>query len=300
MDRFDAMSVLLAVAEAGSLSAGARRLGTPLATVSRKVGELERHLGTRLLLRSSRGLALTEEGRAFVAASRRILDDLEAAEREAAGDFGALRGGFHVTAPVEFGQRHLLPVVLGFLTEQPEINLRLTLADRQVSLADEHVDVALRIGHLADSALIATRVGTVRRVICASPSYLARRGVPERPEDLARHDGISFQGFAVAPEWRYRRDSAAFAVEPRAKLAVNTTGAAVQAALADVGIIRLLSYQVADELRTGRLQELLADFASEPLPVNLIYAPSEPLLPKVRCFMDWSVPRLRAAMAESA
>lgn len=300
MDRFDAMSVLLAVVEAGSLSAGARRLGTPLATISRKVGELERHLGTRLLLRTSRGLALTEEGRAFVAASRRILEDLEAAEREAAGDFGALRGGFHVTAPVEFGQRHLLPVVLGFLKEQPEINLRLTLADRQVSLSDEHVDVALRIGHLADSALIATRVGTVRRVICASPGYLARRGVPERPEDLARHDGISFQGFAVAPEWRYRRDSAAFAVEPRPKLAVNTTGAAVQAALADVGIIRLLSYQVADELRTGQLQELLADFAPEPLPVNLIYAPSEPLPPKVPCFMDWSVPRLRAAMAENA
>ncbi|SHO66969.1 transcriptional regulator, LysR family [Pseudoxanthobacter soli DSM 19599] len=300
MDRFDAMTVLVAVVEAGSLSAGARRLGTPLATISRKVGELERHLGARLLLRTSRGLALTEEGRAFVAASRRILEDLEAAEREAAGDFGALRGGFHVTAPVEFGQRHLLPVVLGFLEEQPEINLRLTLADRQVSLSDEHVDVALRIGHLADSALIATRVGTVRRVICASPGYLARRGVPERPEDLVRHDGISFQGFAVAPEWRYRRDSVAFAVEPRPKLAVNTTGAAVQAALADVGIIRLLSYQVADELRTGRLRELLADFAPEPLPVNLIYAPSEPLPPKVRCFMDWSVPRLRAAMAESA
>lgn len=300
MDRFDAMTVLVAVVEAGSLSAGARRLGTPLATISRKVGELERHLGARLLLRTSRGLALTEEGRAFVAASRRILEDLEAAEREAAGDFGALRGGFHVTAPVEFGQRHLLPVVLGFLEEQPEINLRLTLADRQVSLSDEHVDVALRIGHLADSALVATRVGTVRRVICASPGYLARRGVPERPEDLVRHDGISFQGFAVAPEWRYRRDSVAFAVEPRPKLAVNTTGAAVQAALADVGIIRLLSYQVADELRTGRLRELLADFAPEPLPVNLIYAPSEPLPPKVRCFMDWSVPRLRATMAESA
>ncbi len=298
MDRFEAMSVLLAVAEAGSLSAGARRLRTPLATVSRKVSELEKHLGVRLVLRSSRGLALTDEGRAFVAASRRILDELQAAERQAAGDYGALRGGLHVTAPIAFGERHVLPVALEFLKEQPEINLRLTLADRQVSLADEHIDVALRIGHLADSALIATRVGAVRRVICASPAYLARRGVPRQPDDLAGHDGISFQGFATAPEWRYRRDSAAFAVEPRPKLAVNTTEAAIQAALAGLGIIRVLSYQVSDELRSGRLQVLLPEFAPEPLPVNLIYAPADLLPLKVRSFLDWTVPRLRARMAE--
>ncbi|MDF2619995.1 MAG: transcriptional regulator, LysR family [Xanthobacteraceae bacterium] len=298
MDRFEAMSVLMAVAEAGSLSAGARRLRTPLATVSRKVSELEKHLGVRLVLRSSRGLALTDEGRAFVAASRRILDELQAAERQAAGDYGALRGGLHVTAPIAFGERHVLPVALEFLKEQPEINLRLTLADRQVSLADEHIDVALRIGHLVDSALIAARVGAVRRVICASPTYLARRGVPRQPDDLAGHDGISFQGFATAPEWRYRRDSAAFAVEPRPKLAVNTTEAAIQAALAGLGIIRVLSYQVSDELRSGRLQLLLPEFAPEPLPVNLIYAPADLLPLKVRSFLDWTVPRLRARMAE--
>lgn len=297
MDRFEAMSVLLAVVEAGSLSAGARRLRTPLATVSRKVAELEKHLSVELVRRSSRGLALTDEGRDFVAASRRILEELEAAERQAAGDHGALRGGLHVTAPIAFGERHLLPIALEFLKEQPEINLRLTLADRQASLADEHIDVALRIGHLADSALIATRVGTVRRVICASPAYLARRGVPQQPDDLAEHDGISFQGFATAPEWRYRRDSAAFAVEPRAKLAVNTTEAAIQAAQAGLGIIRVLSYQVADELLSGRLQVLLPNFAPEPLPVNLIYAPAEPQPLKVRCFLDWTVPRLRTRMA---
>lgn len=297
MDRFEAMSVLLAVVEAGSLSAGARRLRSPLATVSRKVAELEQHLGTRLVVRTSRGLALTDAGRAYVAASRMILKQVEDAEREAAGERTAPRGALHVTAPVAFGQRHLLPVALGFLAEQPEINLRLMLADRQISLAEEHIDVALRIGHLADSALIATRVGAVRRIICASPAYLARRGVPRRPEDLAEHDGISFQGFANAPEWRYRRDSAAFAVEPRARMAVNTTEAAIQAALADVGIIRVLSYQVADEVRSGRLRELLPDFAPEPLPVNLLYQEAELLPLKVRCFMDWAVPRLRARLA---
>lgn len=297
MDRFEAMSVLLAVVEAGSLSAGARRLRAPLTTVSRKVAELEQHLGTRLVVRTSRRIALTDAGRAFVAASRRILGQLEEAEREAAGEYNTARGELHVTAPIAFGQRHLLPIALDFLAEQPEINLRLKLADRLLNLVDEHMDVALRIGHLADSALIATRVGTVRRIICASPAYLARRGVPRRPEDLAQHDGISFQGFVVAPESRYRRDSAAFTVHPRPRLAVNTTDAAIQAALAGFGIIRLLSYQVEEELRSGQLQILLPDFAPEPLPVSLVYPEAELLPLKVRCFLDWTVPRLRDRMA---
>lgn len=297
MDRFDAMSVLLAVVEAGSLSAGARLLRAPLATVSRKIAELELHLGTPLFVRSRRGLALTEPGRAFVAASRRILSQLEEAEREAAGEFSTPRGTLHVTAPISFGERHLLPIALEFLAEHPEISLRLTLTDRQISLGDEHIDVALRIGHLEDSALIATRVGAVHRVICASPAYLARRGVPHRPEDLATHEGISFQGFAVAPEWRYRRDSAAFTIEPSPKLAVNTTEAAIQAARAGLGIIRVLSYQVASELRSGELQVLLPEFAPEPLPVSLIYPQADMLPLKVRSFLDWAVPRLRARMA---
>lgn len=297
MDRFEAMSVLLAVVEAGSLSAGARQLRAPLTTVSRKVAELEQHLGTRLVVRTSRRLALTDAGRAFVVASRRILGQLEEAEREAAGEYRAPRGALHVTAPIAFGELHLLPIALGFLAEQPEINLRLMLADQQINLADEHIDVALRIGHLADSTLIATRVGEVSRVICASPGYLARRGMPRRPEDLAQHDGISFQGFAMAPESRYRRDSAAFAVDPHPRLAVNTTDAAIQAALADLGIIRVLSYQVADELRSGQLQILLPDFAPEPLPISLVYPEAELLPLKVRSFLDWTVPRLRARIA---
>ena len=298
MDRFEAMSVLLAVVEAGSLSAGARHLRAPLATVSRKVAELEQHLGTRLVIRTSRKLTLTDAGRAYVAASRRILEQLEEAEREAGGEYNAPRGVLHVTAPVAFGQRHLLPIALAFLAEQSDISLRLTLADKQIDLVSEHVDLALRIGHLEDNALIATRVGVVHRVICASPAYLARLGVPRVPEDLARHDGIAFNGFATSPEWRYRRDTAAFAVDPRSKLAVNTTDAAIQAALAGIGIIRVLCYQVADELKSGRLQILLPDFAPEPLPVSLVY-PDAGLQPlKVRCFLDWAMPRLRADMVQ--
>ena len=222
---------------------------------------------------------------------------MEEAERQAAGEYRAPRGELHVTAPMLFGQRHLLPVALAFLAEQPEITLRLMLADQQVSLADEHIDVALRIGHLADSALVATRVGTVRRVICASPAYLARRGVPLMPEDLARHDGINFQGFAASPEWRCRRDSHSV-MEAKPRLAVNTTEAAIQAALAGVGIVRLLSYQVAEEVKDGRLRLVLEAFAPEPLPVSLVYAPAEILPLKVRSFLDFTIPRLRARMAE--
>jgi DNA-binding transcriptional LysR family regulator len=299
MDRFDAMSVLLAVAEEGSLSAASRRLRTPLATVSRKVAELERHLRTQLLVRSSRRIELTDAGRAYVAASKRIIEQVEEAERQAAGEYSAPRGELHMTAPTMFGQRHLMPVALAFLAEQPEITLRLMLADQQVSLVDEHIDVALRIGHLEDSSLVATRLGSVHRVICASPGYLARHGVPRVPEDLAQHDGVSFQGFAVSPEWRYRQDNSAFtATVPRPRLAVNTTEAAIKAALADLGIIRVLSYQVADELRAGQLQLLLADFAPQPLPVSLVYAAAELLPLKVRSFLDWAIPRLRARMAE--
>jgi DNA-binding transcriptional LysR family regulator len=296
MDRFDAMSVLLAVVEEGSLSAASRRLRAPLATVSRKVSDLEKHLRTQLLLRTSRRVELTDAGRDYVAASKRILEQVEEAERAALGEYSAPRGELHVTAPEVFGRRHLLPVAIDFLAEHPEITLRLFLADRQVNLAEEHVDLGLRIGHLEDSGLIATRVGVVRRVICASPVYLARCGTPERPEDLKDHHGITFRGFPIAPEWRYRKDSPALAVEPRTRLAVNSTEAAVDAALAGLGIIRVLSYQVADELRSGSLQPILEEFAPEPMPVSLVY-PHAGLLPlKTRAFLNWTTPRLRARL----
>jgi DNA-binding transcriptional LysR family regulator len=296
MDRFDAMSVLLAVVEEGSLSAASRRLRVPLATVSRKVADLERYLRAQLIVRTSRRVELTDAGRAYVAATKRILEQVEEAERAAAGEYSTPRGELHVTAPAMFGKRHLLPLGIAFLKEHPDITLRLFLADRQVNLIEEHVDLALRIGHLEDSGLVATRVGTVQRVTCASPDYLAVRGVPLKPEDLKDHDGISFQGFPIAPEWRYRDDSPMFVAEPRTRLAVNTTEAAVAAAVAGLGIVRVLTYQVADELRSGELQAVLGEFAPAPMPVSLIY-PDGGLMPlKVRAFLNWAAPRLRTCL----
>jgi DNA-binding transcriptional LysR family regulator len=297
MDRLDAMAVLLAVVEAGSLSAAARKLHMPLATVSRKIADLEAHLRAKLMLRTRRGAELTEAGLAYLEASRRILEQVEEAERIAAGEYSAPRGELRVTAPTLFGQRHVLPVALAFLEQNPEISLKLHLEDRQISLVDEHIDVAVRIGHLDSGGLIAAKVGEVRRVICASPAYLARRGRPRMPDDLKVHDGISFRGFAVTPEWRYRGDNPALGEEPRARLSVNSTAAAIDAALAGFGLVRVLSYQVEEQLRHGALEAVLEDFAPTPLPISLAYAEGGLRSQKVRAFLDWATPRLRARLA---
>jgi len=296
MDRLDAMSVLLAVVEEGSLSAASRRLRAPLATVSRKVADLEKHLRAQLLVRTSRRIRLTDAGRAYVASAKQILEQVQEAERNAAGEYSAPRGELHVTAPTMFGRTHVLPIAIAFLKKHPEIDLRLLLNDRQVNMVEEHVHVAVRIGHLVDGDLRAVKVGEVRRLACASPAYLASRGTPAVPDDLPGFDGITFRGFANAPEWRYRGDSPAWTSEPRTRLAVNSTESAVAAAVAGLGIARLLSYQVEQELRSGSLVTILDAFAPEPLPVHLVY-PEASLLPhKARAFLDWAAPRLRARL----
>lgn len=293
MDRFEAMSVLLAVVEEGSLSAGARKLGAPLATISRKVSDLEEHLRTRLLVRTSRRVALTDAGRGYVEASRRIVEQVEEAERIAAGEYSEPRGQLSITAPVVFGRLHVLPVAAEFLAAHPKIDLRMYMIDRYVSLLDEHLDVGVRLGHLEDSALVATRVGSVRRVICASPAYIKRSGMPAAPGDLRNHEGITFQGFSTSPGWRYRGDNEELSAEPRTRIAVNTVEAGIDAAVAGLGVVRVLSYQVVEQLRSGTLVPLLAAYEPEPIPVQLIYAGKGLLPVKVRAFLDWVTPRLR-------
>jgi DNA-binding transcriptional LysR family regulator len=293
LDRIEAMTVLVAVAETGSLSAAGRRLGQPLSTVSRKLADLEAHLNARLLLRGARQATLTEAGEAHVAACRRILADLAEAERAAAGEYGTPRGDLVVTAPVVFGRLHLLPVVSAFLREHPAVNVSLTLADRILHLTDDHVDAALRIGPLPDSSLVARRLGTVRRVICASPAYLAARGTPLVPGDLAAQDCISFT--ALGPPERWMIGEQAVAVRPR--LAVNTAEAAIDAAVAGLGITRVLSYQVAAACREGRLVTLLDAFAPAPVPVSLVHVGQGRMPQKLRAFLDFAAPRLRAALA---
>jgi DNA-binding transcriptional LysR family regulator len=295
MDRFDAMATLIAAVDGGSLSAASRTLGTPLATVSRKVSELEAHLRTHLVVRTSRRLLLTEAGRSYVAASRRILDEIDDAERAASGEYRAPRGHLTIAAPVMFGRLHVEPVVLQFLSAYPEITVRLVLADHVVSLADQHVDAAVRIGHLPDSQMVATRLGAIGWVTCASPDYLQARGTPENPEALGSHDCVMFEGLYSTNQWRFGGGQQV-AVRPR--LAVNTADAAIAASIASAGITRVLSYQVASAVATGTLRLILRAFEPEPWPVHLIHTGQSLLPQKLRAFLDFTAPRLKASIPE--
>jgi DNA-binding transcriptional LysR family regulator len=294
MDRFEAMSVFVAVAEAQGFSAASRRLRMPLATVSRKISELETGLGVRLLTRSTRQVSLTESGEQFLAASRRILDALGEAERAAAGEHSAPRGELVVTAPIVFGRLHVLPVATAFLAAYPEVDLRLVLADGVIGLLDAHVDLAVRIGALPDSSLVAIRIGAIGRVVCASPAYLAARGRPASPAELAAHDCVTFDSLMSAQEWGFRVGRSDIQVPVRSRLVVTTAEAAIDAAIAGVGITRVLSYQAADAVRDGRLVILLREHEPAPSPVSLVH-PSGRLIPqKLRAFLDFAVPRLKA------
>jgi DNA-binding transcriptional LysR family regulator len=287
------MSALVAAVDAGSLSAAARRLGMPLATLSRKIAELESHLNTRLLHRTTRRLSLTESGSSYVAACRRILEEIGEAERAATGEYAVPKGELAVTAPIVFGRLHVVPVIAEFLAHYPEIDINLVLTDRVVHLLDEHVDIAVRIGELPDSALVATHVGTVRRVVCGSPDYFARHGVPQRPQDLTTHECIGFEVLASKRAWVFGSGKSERSVQIHSRFGVNTAEAAIAAAVLGAGLTRVLSYQVEQALRDGSLRVVLESFESAPLPLSLVRKEQAPVPLKLRAFLDFVTPRLR-------
>lgn len=297
MDRLEAMTVLLAAVEGGSLSAAGRKLGMPLATVSRKLSDLESHLKARLLNRSTRGLTLTDAGRDYLAACKRILEDVGEAERAAAGEFSEPRGELVITAPIVFGRLHVLPVITDFLAAYPAVDVRLVQGDRIVHLHDEHVDLAVRIGALPDSRLTATRLGGTRRVVCASPAYLAAHGTPATPDELGGHRCISFEAMSAADVWRFAVDGVELSVPVRSRLMVNTAEAAIDAALAGAGLTRVLCYQIEAAERDGRLQRVLRGFEPAPAPISLVYTAQRRLPLKLRAFLDFATPRLRERLA---
>lgn len=299
MDRLEAMSLLVHIADAGSLSAASRELGIPLPSVSRKLAELEAHIKTRLVVRSTRQLSLTDAGRDYVAASRRILQDVEQAERHAAGEYTAPKGEFVITAPLVFGRMHVVPVVCAFLAAYPEIAVRLALSDRTVNLLEDHVDVAIRIGDLPDSGLVAKSIGAVRRVVCASPQYLAEHGIPNHPRGLEQHACVTFEGLTSPASWGFVDGESNISVPIRSRLVVNSAEAAVHAAAAGVGLTRVLSYQMADMHGRKRLDLVLQNYEPRPWPVSLVHT-GQGLLPlKIRAFIDFAVPRLRASTSAS-
>lgn len=287
------MSVLLAAVESGSLSKASRTLRLPLATVSRKVAELEAHLNATLVLRSAKGLELTPAGRSYVAGAKAVLEQLSEVERAAAGEYTEPKGDLVVTAPIMFGRLHVLPVVTRFLEAFPDVAVKLELTDRVTHFLDDQVDVALRIGDLPDSDLIATRLGSVRRVMCACPTYLATQGIPKTPEELAQHNVISFESVSAPTTWSFEAEGVPVNATFKARLCVNTIDAAIDAAVAGAGLIRAVSYQVAELVRAQRLAVVLEGFEPSPRPVHLIYDRQNRLPLKLRAFVDFVVPRLR-------
>lgn len=284
MDQLESLRVCVAAAEAGSLSAAARALAMPLPTLSRKVAELEAHLGAPLFVRTSRRLNITEAGTAYLATARRVIEQLAEADRVARGELTEPRGELVIAAPNVFGRLHVLPVVTELLRAYPQITARLVLSDRLASFTDDHLDVAVRIGELADSALVVQRVGNVRRVVCASPAYLAAHGRPKRLADLADHACI-----AAGDEREWVFPTARIEIRPR--LVVTSAEAAIDAALAGVGIARLLSYQIQDR----GLERLLARHEPPPVPVHLVRT-NAPVPRKLRAFLDLAADRLKAVL----
>ncbi|HTZ70617.1 MAG TPA: LysR family transcriptional regulator [Acetobacteraceae bacterium] len=271
MDRLDAMRAFVAVADLSGFAAAARHLRLSPAAVTRAVAQLEQQLGLTLLHRTTRTVRLTERGALYLESSRRILEDLRNAERLARGEDAAPRGTLVIAAPLMFGRLHVLPIITGLLRQHRDLSARLLLSDRIVHLAEEGVDAAVRIGSLADSALRAVKVGEVRRVLVASPAYLATHGIPATPAALPRHDIIVPEGGGATDTWRFgERGGTAVRVTPR--LAVSTADAAIDAAEAGLGITRALSYQVHEAVLAGRLQPVLAEYAPAAWPVQLVHA----------------------------
>jgi DNA-binding transcriptional LysR family regulator len=296
MDRLEAMTILVAAAETGSLSAASRRLRIPLATVSRRVSELEAHLNVRLFHRGHRKMVLTDAGRSYVATCSQILEEITEAERAASGEYRAPQGELIITAPAVIGRSHVLPVVEEFLEVYPEIKVHLQLTDRHMSFVEEHVDLAVRIGELTDtSSLIAVRLGLIRLTLCASPAYLERRGTPQTPADLERHDCVLHGGHPnpTARHWRFFGGGPSQTITVASRLSVNLAEAALTAALDGVGIARLLSHLIDDLVRAGALTPILEAYEPDPLPASVIY-PSQRQVPlKLRAFLDFAIPRLR-------
>jgi DNA-binding transcriptional LysR family regulator len=287
MDRLDELAVFVAIVEAGSLVNAARRLRRSPPAVTRALGALEDRIGLRLVERTTRRLAPTEAGSALADRARSLLANYD--EAMLGVSQAPVRGVLRITAPVQFGRRHVAPIVSAFLNEYPEARVELSLNDRNVDLIEEGLDLAVRIGPLADSSLVARQVGSVRRVVVASPEYLARRGVPLTPPDLAAHDTIFGMARSSAREWRFGPSARGAIVRLSPRLLVDDVEAQLQAAQAGRGIARPLSYQVTEQLAAGSLIRLLQDFEPEPLPVQLVTLSRGHMAPKIRAFLDSAV-----------
>ena len=300
MDRLQAMEVFAVVAEAGGFARAARRLHLSPPAVTRAVAALESRLGARLLNRTTRSVSLTEAGLRFLDSARRLLAELDEAERSAAGTTATPSGHLRVTAPVTFGRLHLMPVLSAYLRAQPQVTATLVTLDRVVNLIEEGFDVAVRIAQLPDSTLVARRIGEVRRRLVASPGYVAQHGLPQHPDDLRAHALIGFEGMFPGGEWRYAEKGRPSAVHLAPRLIVNDALAAIEAAVRGEGLTAALSYMVEPQLAAGSLVDVLGAFTPPAVPVQLVYPQSRLMAAKVRAFIDFAAPRLARVLNTAA
>jgi DNA-binding transcriptional LysR family regulator len=294
MDQLHWMNVFVAVGEEEGFAAAARRLDLSPAAVTRAIAGLEEHLGVKLLKRTTRNVRLTEAGRRYLDDTRNILASIAEANEAAAGVNAAPKGNLSVTAPVLFGKAYVTPCIVRFLNDYPEVDVSAYFLDRVVNLVDEGIDVAVRIGHLPDSGLKALRVGQVRRMLCASPAYLAEHPVPRHPADLPHHAIVAASGISPRVEWKFGAVDDPTMVRLRPRLTVTSNDAAIEAVKAGLGIGRLLSYQVAGELAGGTLVPVLEDYDEAPWPVHVLHRESRYGSSKVRLFIDLLAEHLRA------
>ena len=286
MDRIDAMQAFVAVADLRGFAPAARKLKLSPSAVTRLVAALEQRLGARLLQRTTRSLALTDAGTRYLERARRILADVEEAERAAEGERTRPSGRLVVSAPVGFGRLHVSPVMSAYLRRHREVSGELRLEDRLVNLVEDGIDLAVRIGHLADSSLVARQVGEMRRIVVASPAYLKRRGEPKSPETIAAHDAIQFGASALTAQWRFVADGRDVRIDVTPRLVTNSADAAIHYATEGGGLTRVLAYQAADALKRGRLKIVLGAFEQPALPIHIVYPTSRLLSAKVRTFID--------------
>ena len=300
MDRLHLINVFVAVVDTGGFAGASRKLGISPPAATRAINELEHHLGVRLLARTTRVVRVTEAGARYAEDCRRILAELAEADASASGMHGAPRGRLTLTAPALFGAKFVTPIVTEYLQRYPEVIASCWFLDRVINIMDEGVDVAVRIGELPDSSLQATRVGSVRRVICAAPGYLERYGTPQSPDDLLTHCIVSASAVTPIPEWRFVENGEPRVVKLQPRMITTTNDSAVNAAASGFGLTRLLSYQVADALRDGRLKTVLAEYEPPSLPVHLLHREGRHASQKARSFLDLAIERLRADPALNA
>jgi DNA-binding transcriptional LysR family regulator len=289
MDRFDTVSAFVAVAELKGFAPAARRLGLSPSSVTRLVADLEERLGIRLLQRTTRSVTLTDAGARYLQRSRQILADLEEADESAQAERATPTGRFVVSAPAVFGRIHISPLMCTYLVRHPGVVGELLLSDRIVNLVEDGVDLAVRIGHLADSSLVVRKLGETRRVVVASPAYLERRGIPAVPSEVTSHDIIQFSTIGGAGDWRFVGNGRDERVPVAPHYVTNSADAAIWHAEHDGGLTMVLAYQVAELIRANRLKIVLAEFEPPPLPIQLVYPTSRLLSAKVRAFIDTAV-----------